>query len=72
VIQYLTIGSADVLFFSPMILSSNEFGGLNDVEQAARATFKVIANRVSPGESASIKALMPEAIADLWPQFVQT
>lgn len=42
-----------------------------DPEQIIRTTFKVIANRVSPGEVSSIKAMMPPAIADLWPQTAQ-
>lgn len=41
-----------------------------DAEQVARATFKVLANRVSTGEIEKVKGMMPKAIEELWPESV--
>jgi uncharacterized protein (DUF2267 family) len=41
-----------------------------DSEQAARAVFLVLANRISEGEIEDIEHLLPKEIRDLWPSKV--
>lgn len=38
-----------------------------DPEEAARAVFTVLANRVTEGEIEDVKHVLPDAIRDLWP-----
>lgn len=42
-----------------------------DIEQAARAVFKVIANRVPAGEVEDITGILPSDLKDLFPQSVR-
>jgi uncharacterized protein (DUF2267 family) len=41
-----------------------------DSEQAARAVFLVLANRISEGEIEDVEHLLPKEIRDLWPSKV--
>lgn len=38
-----------------------------NLEQAARAVFAVIAQKVDAGEVAKLRALLPAELRDLWP-----
>ena len=38
-----------------------------DYEQTARAIFKVIAHKVSPGEVEDVKTMLPKPLKELWP-----
>jgi uncharacterized protein (DUF2267 family) len=39
-----------------------------DPEKAARAVFKVLAHRISQGEIADIRGLLPKELRALWPE----
>lgn len=38
-----------------------------DAEEAARAVFRVLANRITSGEMKDIKHILPESVRALWP-----
>ena len=53
-------------FIGVITAESGDFG--IDHEAGARAVFKVLADRVSPGEVEDVKNNLPRALLDLWPR----
>jgi uncharacterized protein (DUF2267 family) len=53
-------------FLEPVRAELEAAGGV-DPEDAARAVFIVLNNRVSPGEINDVRQMLPGAIRDLWP-----
>ena len=43
-----------------------------DAETLVRAVFKVMSQRVSPGEINDVMQMMPPALRELWPEMVRT